>query len=198
LNLDLPGGVLYGRLALIGVGAVSSCILLPLLGLWFYRSDRVREIFETHDPNQYWTDRFPALVLGIVLLLGALILALHIAIFLQAAFPLFGQLLLGRQMVYVIAACILILGVLMFGVIRLKIWAWWGTALFTGLLAVSALMTFSKVNLVEIIQMMDLPAYERAFLSEFQLLQNLNLIGLVVVPLFALTTLVLKSRKYFK
>jgi hypothetical protein len=111
--------------------------LLPLLVLRFYRGEKVRAAFEQHDPNQYWTERTPFPILALLLLFLILIVGLHMAIFFQCIFPMFGLVLLGRQSVPWIALCILILGILMYGTARLKRWAWWGSVAFISLLTLS-------------------------------------------------------------
>jgi len=105
LKLDLSREVLWMRLALTAVFAGIVLILLPLLVLRFYRGEKVRAAFEQHDPNQYWMERTPFPILALLLLLAILIAGLHMAIFFQCIFPMFGLILLGRQSVPWIAYC---------------------------------------------------------------------------------------------
>jgi hypothetical protein len=197
-KLDLSREVLFLRSGVTGAAAVIFLILLPLLGLRFYRSEKVRSIFEAHDPNRYWTERTPLPVLALLLLFGIMILVLHIGIFFQSMFPVFGQILLGRSMVYVYSACILITGILIYGTARLKTWAWWSSLVFLSLLAVSTILSFSRYSFSDLIQMMDLPAYEVDFLNRIVLLQDYPLVGLLTGPLLAGIGLAIYSRRYFR
>jgi len=109
----------------------------------------------------------------------------------------FGRLLLGRPSAYIIALCVLIAGILMFGIVRLKLWAWWGALLYTAALAISCLLTFSRVSFIDILDRMDLPAFELAFLDRLTPLRDFLLVLLTVSPLLALLGLIIYSRRYF-
>jgi hypothetical protein len=109
----------------------------------------------------------------------------------------FGQVLLGRPSAYVIALCILITGILMFGIVRLKLWAWWGALGYTAALAISSLLTFSRYTFIEILDRMNLPAFELAFLDRLTPLQDFHLVVLTSVPLLAAIGLLVYSKRYF-
>jgi hypothetical protein len=196
-GLDLNWDIWLPRLVVIGVSALVFLILLPFLALRFYKSESVRSVFETHDSNHYWTERYPFPLLALLLLFTLMVIALHVAIFFQSLFPLFGQIMLGRQSVYWIALCILILGILIYGTARLKIWAWWSALLFVSLLSLSTLITFSRYSFYDIILMMKLPAYEMGFLDRLVLLHDYHLVGLFAVPLLITLGLVIYSKRYF-
>jgi len=110
---------------------------------------------------------------------------MHISIFVQNIFPIFGQIILGRASVYWISLCILILGILTVGIIRLKDWVWWGSLVYLSLLSVSSLISFSQHSFYEIIQMISLPTFEKELLEELTLVHDLYLVGLVAAPLLA-------------
>ncbi len=126
-----------------------------------------------------------------------IIIVLHLAIFFQGLFPLFGQLLLGRPSAYIISLCILIAGILIYGLVRLKMWAWWGALGYTAALAISCLLTFSRYSLTDILAMLNLPAYEMAFLDRMALLQDFSLVLLTTGPLLVALGLLVYSRRYF-
>ena len=120
LRLDLSREVLIFRLVAVGVAAFIFLVLLPVLGLWFYKSERVTAVFLAQDARAYWTERYPFPLLAALLLFVIIIIVLHLAIFFQGLFPLFGQLLLGRASARVIALCVLIAGILIYGLVRLR------------------------------------------------------------------------------
>lgn len=125
------------------------------------------------------------------------ILALHLAIFFQVALPLFGNMMFGRQAIYIIAFLIVTLLILVYGMIRLKLWAWWGALAYFSVLGVSVTMTFMKYSFSQIVSMMKLPEYEIEFLAKLVVLQNYRLIGFVAIPFFLTWGLLVYSRKYF-
>ena len=109
----------------------------------------------------------------------------------------FGQVLLGRPSAFVNALCILIAGILMFGIVRLKLWAWWGALVYTAALAISTLLTFSRYSFTDILDRMHLPAFELAFLDRLTPLRDFHLVVLTSVPLLAAIGLLVYSKRYF-
>lgn len=196
-NLELSQDQLITRLAIIGVFTFFSLILLPVLALWFYRNKKVSSLFWENDPYTYWTENFPFPLLALLLLYVIMIMVMHTAIFLQSLFPVFGQIIFGRQSVYLISLCILVLGILTVGIIRLKDWAWWGSLVYLTLLSVSSLISFSQHSFYEIIQMMSLPTFEKELLEELTLVHDFYLVGLVAAPLLAALGLLIYSKRYF-
>jgi hypothetical protein len=181
----------------IGVFLLFALVLLPVFGLWFYRSEKVKSVFGERDTKTYWTERYPFPLLALLLLYVIIIVVLHLAIFLQGLFPLFGQIMLGRPSAYVIALCILILGILIYGTVRLEKWAWWVSVVYVSLLAVSSAMSFSNYSFYDIIQMMNLPAYEMDLLDKMIVFHDMHITGLVVVPLGIALGLLVYSKRYF-
>lgn len=189
--------VLLTRGAIIGVAAVLSLLVLPILAMRFYRSEQIRLVFVQYDTNQYWTERYPFPLLAVLLLFVIMILGLHIAIFFQSLFPFFGSILLGRPAVYLVALCILLLGILIYGTVQLKPWAWWGSVVYVSVLSVSTAWSFSRYRVYDIILMLKLPAYEMAFLGKLPLVQEVYLVGLLTPPLLMALALIVYSRRYF-
>jgi len=197
LKLEISRDVLFVRLFIIGVSSFTFLILLPVLALWFYKSEKLRSVFEEHDSNRYWTERYPFPLLALLLLFVTMVTGMHIAIFFQSLFPMFRQIMLGRQSVYIISLCILILGILIYGTVRLEIWAWWGSLIYVSLLTISSVMSFSRHGFSDIILMMNLPTYEMEFLDKLTLLHDYHLVGLIAVPLLITLGLIIYSKRYF-
>lgn len=196
-KLDLEREIIITRLVLVIVSYLIALVILPLLALWFYKSEKVRSVFVAHDPNLYWTERYPFPLLAVFLLFFISIIVLHIAMFFQAMFPMFGRILLGRQSVYILALCSLIFIVLIYGITRLKLWAWWGSLVYVSLLTISSVMTFSRYRFYDIVQIMNLPAYELEFIDKMLLIHDYRLVGLITIPLLVIVGLIIYSRRYF-
>ena len=196
-KLDINQEILITRLTIIGIVSFISLILTPILTLWFYGSEKVKSAFEERDRNIYWTENYPFTLMALLLLFGIMILVMHIAIFFQSIFPLFGIIIFGRQSIYLVSLCILVLGILIVGIIRLKIWAWWASLVYLSLLSASAIISFSRHSFYEIIQMMNLPSYELEFISELTLIEDFHLASLITPPLFVGLGLLIYSKRYF-
>lgn len=184
------------QLFLVGAASISFLVLLPAAALWWYGRACVCTAFTAAPERPSWPETYPFPLLAVLLLFAAMIAALHVAMFLQAAFPLFGRIQFGRPSAYLIALCVVILGVLMYGIVKLKRWAWWGAIVFVALLAVSSAMTFTRYRFLDLIQMMNLPAYEMAFIGRMTVLHDFRLAGLVVVPLLVALALLIYSKRY--
>ncbi len=197
-KLDLNRDVLLFQLVTIGVASLFFLILLPILALWFYKSEKVRLVFEEHDSNRYWTEKFPLPLVALLLLFVIIIMVMHIAIFFQSMFPIFGRIMLGRQSVYIVSLCILIMGILIYGTVRLKTWAWWSSLAFISLLTISSVMSFARHSFYDIIIMMKLPAYEMELLDKLEFVHDYHLVGLVAIPLLITLGLVIYSKRYFE
>jgi len=113
-------------------------LVLPLIATFFLNMKNIRQAFETQDPRQYWTERYPFSLLVVLAMTAALLVALHFAIFLQGIFPWFGQILIGRSSARLIALNILLLGFLLFGLVKINPWARWGSIVYFALLLVSS------------------------------------------------------------
>lgn len=195
LGLSCDG--LFVKFATIGVSSIVCLILLPLLALRFYKSERVKAVFEAHDPNRYWIEKYPSPLQALLLLYAIMIIVLHVAIFFQGLFPLFGKIMLGRQPAYIIAACILILGILIYGTVRLKGWAWWGSLVFISLLTISSAMSFSLHSFFDIILMMNLPTDEMEFIDKMILIRDYHFVYLIALPLLVALGIIIYSKRYF-
>jgi hypothetical protein len=196
-GLDLSQGERLSNLVSWGILLLVAGLLFPALALGFYYHPMVKAAFTEHDPKLNWTERYPFPLLAVLLLLVIIIIVLHLAIFFQGLFPLFGSILLGRPSAYIISLSVLIAGILIYGLVRLKQWAWWGALGYTAALALSSLLTFSRYTFTAILDRMKLPAFELALLDRLTPLQDFSLVLLTSVPLLAACGLLVYSKRYF-
>jgi hypothetical protein len=187
----------YTRIWIVGGVSVAGLVIAPLLVLWFYNRPEVKAAFEAREVPSSWIEKTPFTLLPVLLLLSLQILVLHYVIFLQGIFPLFGRVIVGRPNVYWISLVILVTGILMYGLARLKPWAWWGTCGLTAALALSTGMTLPRYSFYELVSKLNLPAYEWEFVDQMVVLHDFHLTSLVVVPLLAALGLLLHSKRYF-
>jgi len=134
--------------------------LLPLLLIHFYRSRNVQGTFETHDANTCWTERLPLPILILAFLYLFYAVVLHVPIFFRGIFPLFGTFLFDLDGISLLTASILGLGLLTWGTLRRRSWAWWAALAFFLLLTVSTIVTFASTTYAELLAAMKFPAFE--------------------------------------
>jgi len=184
--------------ALIAViSVILSYTLVPGLLIWLYRSRDVKLTFETRDTNSYWIEAvpLPVLVLGSLFLLYAI--ALHILIFFNGIIPLFGFWLFGLQGILLIDILIMCLVGLIWGTLRLRTWAWWGSLAYFGLMTLSSILTLSRSSLLDILSAMNLPKMEMEILQRMPL-HGLHFAPLIGIPLLATLGIIVYSRRYFR
>lgn len=198
VKLELSQVERYPRMIPVSGAAFIFLILVPLLGLWSYQRPTVRAAFSVPAANNHWLERFPFPLQALLVLFVLMIISLHLAIFFQSLFPLFGKILLGRPAVYLISLCILILGFLIYGTVHLKRWAWWGALVFVSLMTVTSGWSFASHSFYEIILLMNLPSYEMAYLDQLVLLHDFHLVGLITPPLLISLGLIIFSKQYFQ
>jgi hypothetical protein len=196
-SLGIERKILLMQVCVIGVLSFILLLLVPALLMRFYGSEKVKAAFESHDSNRYWTERYPFLLLALLFLFLIMIVVFHLSVFFQGVFPLFGHIQLGRPSAYLDALCILILVILIYGTVQMNKWAWVGSLVFTLLLTISTVMTFSTCRFYDIILMMKLPAYEMEFINKMKVLHDFRLVGLFAVPLLAALGLIVYSKRYF-
>ena len=183
--------------ALVGVICVGlSYLVVPGLLIRFYRSRDVRLTFETRDPRSVGIENLPVPVLILGCLYVFYIIVLHVLIFFNGIFPLFGVYLTGLQGILVIDILSLCLALLVWVTFRLQAWAWWGSLVFLGGLTVSVTLTLARSSYLDILSNMGFPPREMAFLDGLPF-QGSHFAVLIGIPLFLTLGLIVYSKRYF-
>jgi hypothetical protein len=185
----------------------TMLIVAPLLGLsypvipgvliWFYRSKNVRLTFETKDPNSYWIERLPVAVLVLCLSYFFYIIVLHVSIFFNGIFPLFDVLMFDLQGIFLADLSIMLLVCLIWGTLKLKAWAWWGSLAYFSFLTFSSVLAFSKNGFSDIYTRMNFAPIE---IESFQKIpfQDFRFTALVGIPLFLTLGMIIYSKRHFR
>ena len=111
-----------GGVALIALLA-SSYFVLPWLGMRFYQGRNVRGTFEAHDQRSGALEAHPLAILVVCLLHMFFLIAQHVPLLFGGLFPLFGTLLGGLEGIYLIDVAVLVLGLLLWGTWKQRMWA---------------------------------------------------------------------------
>lgn len=173
--------------------------ILPGLLISVYRSRNVRLTFEMKDPKSYWTEQRPTVILVLCLLFLFYMVTLHMLIFFNGMFPLFGLLLFGIYGILLIDASIMCLACLTWGTLKLKPWAWWGSLAYFGFVAFSLILTFSIHSLSDIYPKMNLPTREIEALRQLpSSVQEFHFTVLAAVPLVLTLVVIIFSKRSFR
>jgi len=178
------------------VALALSYLVAPGLLIWFYRSRNVRLTFETKDPKTFWMERFPIPVLVLCSLYLFYVIVLHILIFFNGIFPLFGILLVDLQGILLLDILIVCLVCLTWGTFRLRTWAWWGSVIYFGLLTSSSILTLCRSSLSDILSSMKFAPTEMEALQGLPF-QGWLMAAFVGIPLLLTLGLIILSKRYF-
>ena len=136
----------------------------------------------------------PVLVLGILHLFYVLVL--HLPIFFNGAFPLFGIFLSGLRGILLLDISIVCLLFLTWGVMTLRMWGWWGSLAYWVLMVSSTMSTFATVSYLDILAVARFPATEMEILDGLPL-KGFHFAVLAAIPLLATLGVVLLARPHF-
>jgi len=206
-GLPLSAGLLFILFAskeLSPVGALiavilvgSSYLVLPGVLIRFYRSRDVQLTFEARDPSPSWVERIPLPVLTLCSLYLLYIVFLHVPILFNGVFPLFGVLLSGMPGIFVSDVLIMCLACLVWGMLRLRKWAWWGSLAYFGALTSSLMVTLPRFSLLDLFSKMHFPPREMEFLQGLPF-HGFHVALMLAIPLAVTLGLIIFSKRYFR
>jgi hypothetical protein len=189
---DIP----IGALPLLIVIFLLLYPILPIGLLLFYRSRRVRVALERDGSGSAALESKPLAHLVLGSLLTFYVLALHLPLLFNGAFPLFGRFLFDFNGLLVSQLAILVLIVVTWGVFRGRRWAWWGAVLYLAWMILSAATTFLARTPADLFAGMHLAETEREILRNVPL-QGVHLLLLFVAPLLVTLVLLIAWRRQF-
>jgi len=175
---------------------VLSYLALPALLIRFYQSRNVRLTFEARDPRSYSIEKLPLPILVLCALFLFYAVALHVPIFFNGIFPLFGVLIFGLQGILLIDVSILCLLGLAWGVLKRNTWAWWGSLIYFVLLILSLVLTLSRYSFSDILAGMIFSPTEMEALQGVPL-HGLHIAALIGIPLPITLGWIIFSKRYF-
>jgi hypothetical protein len=183
--------------AIIAVAAlVLSYAVVPGLLIRFYGGRNVRLTFEAKDSASYWIEKVPLPVLVVCAVLLFAVAVLHVLILFNGVFPFFHVLFSDLTGIALIDFSIIVLVLLIWGLWRLKGWAWWGSLLYWGFLSFSCIAALSRSTLADILSKMKFAPLEMEALGGIPL-HGVHLAALVGIPLLVTLGLIAYSRRYF-
>lgn len=179
------------------VASGLAYLVVPGSLIRFYRGKNVRRTFETRDPLPHWIETLPLPILILTTLFVFYVVILHVPLFLNGIFPLFGIWLSEMQGFLALDIAIVTLAFLTWGVISRKRWAWWGSVIYRVLLIVSIVVTFAQSEISEILSVMEFPPREMEMFEAVPL-HGIHFAPFIGLPLLATLGLLIFSRRYFE
>jgi hypothetical protein len=174
----------------------TSYLLLPGLLIRFYGSDKVVQVFETADPHISWIESRPIPVLVLGILFTFYIIVLHMPLFFNGIVPAFGAWQSGMDGYILLDVLILILVGLTWGILRAKIWIWWGSLVYFILLTSSLIITLLNTSFLDMLAAMDFPPFEMDIFQNMPV-QSTYFIPFLGIPLLVTIVLLLFSKRNF-
>jgi hypothetical protein len=183
--------------AMVFVGTVF--VIVPGILVSFYQSRHVRATCEARNPLPCWTDACPLPLLTLSLLLGFGAITLFVLpISANGVLPLFGKLLSG----VVGSLCCLGLAVLWaysaWAIYRLRIVGWWLVLISICVLMVSAWVTFTQIDVVEMYKTMGYSEQQLEMIKQYSFFQQHNMRYFSVAGAIPMLALLLFVKRYFR
>lgn len=174
-----------------------SYLVFPGLLIWFYQSRNVKLTFETKDANSYWIEKLPIPILVLCSLYLFYIVVLHMLILFNGMFPVFGVFLFGIRGIILLDISIACLVCLIWGTLRLRIWAWWGSLVYLGLITSSSILTLLKSSYSDVLSGLEFPPREIELLGGLPV-QGYHFAILIGLPLLLTWGVAILSRRHFR
>ena len=184
---------------ILGVGLLIFLLFLALPGflIRLLHTDRMVSIFEERHPHAPWVEKYPISFWILVFFILLSQLALHLAYFFKAIFPLFGELVFGRPSAYLLSMSILALAFILAGLVARQKWAWWGAVVYFTFFLISGFLSFFGLRFGRLLEMLVLPPYEMEIFGGVTLIQDLHLVWLVAYPLLVILVLLIQLRGFY-
>ena len=179
---------------------------IPLIMIWFYRTKNVLLTFNkiknnVNQNNNNLVNKIPIIVKTITVLFIFFIIVFHIHFLFNGFFPLFGKLLSGLNGFILIDIFIFLIGFLIWGLLRLKSWSWYGSIVYLIFLILSTAITLYKQNIKGLLSVMAFAPKEMEIINNITLRdwQISIILGVsVIMPLIITMILLAISKRYFK
>ncbi len=183
------------------LGCMSLFLLLvPLLLVIFYGRRDVKATCEARDPTPRWTDACPLPVLAISLFQAFsaaswLLMVLPVS---HTVVPFFGCLLSGAAAILFGLVVSAFLGYGAWAMYRLKLAGWWITLIGVVAMMASGLLTFSRVDMIEMYRQMGKSEQQIRQLQQFSFFQGHSMMLFIVLCMLPVLGYLLYVKKYFR
>lgn len=197
-NEQIPAGAaIFMKYTMMGFMAVFY-VIIPVVLVLFYGNKNVKATCEFRDTKIRWTDKCPLPVLALSLMFGFWVVSMLFMGFYGWTIPFFGFILSGVKGAVVVLVVMLLSGYIAWGTYRLSINAWWGAVLLVLCWAVSAVVTFSRVSMLDYYEKMNFPEQQLDIMKQYSGILQGNAMALFCgLSLVGFLGYLLYTRRYF-
>jgi hypothetical protein len=171
-------------------------LVFPAIFVLFYRSPHVKATCEFKDPHVRWTDKCPLPVLALSVMLGLGAVSLVLSAGSGFGIPFFGTVLRSAAGILATLAIAGLFAYLAWATYRLKISAWWATIAAFAFGFASAIVTFSRIDLMEFYRESGMPEEQLKVIEETGMIEKMNMPVMMGVSGVVLLGLLLWVRRY--
>ena len=183
--------VMFGTLSII-------YLALPGMFLFFYRSRHVKATCEARDVHARWTDRRPLPVLALSLMFGFWAASMLFLGFYNWVLPCCGFILTGPAGAIAAIAFMLLTGYISWGTWQLRVAAWWCAVLASVFWMLSTIITFSRLDLLELYEKMNFPPEQIEIMKQAAIPQSPTMIAFFIAWFVGFLVYLLYTKKFFK
>jgi hypothetical protein len=190
------------RLVVMLVSMIFMGILflaVPGVLVLFYQSRHVKATCETRDPSPRWTDACPLPVLGLSLWLGfGAVSMLTLPISIRGVIPVFGRLLSGVGGSLCCVGLAVLWAYSAWAVYQLRVVGWWIVLSSLCVMAASAWITFTQIDLLETYRVMGYPEKQIEVMKQFSFIHRHGMAYFSVAGAIPMLGLLLFVKRYFR
>lgn len=172
-------------------------IVIPGVMILFYGSRHVKATCEQRDPVIRWTDKCPLPVLGLSLVLSLGLIALPFSSVNGYSIPFFGIILNGVAGTVLMLVNGLVIAYMAWGIYKLKVQAWWCALVWTGIWFASGIVTFTRMDLMDLYEKMNLSAQKLESMRRIALPDKSNMLLITSISFVIYLLYLLYVRKFF-
>ena len=184
--------------AMVMVFSVFVFIVMPGAFVLFYGSRHVKATCEQKDPRKRWTDKAPLPVITLSSILGCMAISMPLMGFYRWTTHFFGVVLSGIPGAAIVLMYAILFAYAAWGTYKLQVNAWWCGFLSTFALAVSMVITFSRVSLGEFYEKMGVPQERLEIIQRFDLFHDPRVLILGGLGIIGFLGFMIYTKRYFK
>ncbi|HTS19462.1 MAG TPA: hypothetical protein VMP11_17940 [Verrucomicrobiae bacterium] len=193
-----PAAMVVVMLFMLGFLSVFF-LILPGILLLFYRSPHVKATCEARDPVPRWTDAcpLPVLALSLLFVYGAVWMGVILLCY-RGVMPFFGYLCSGLPGGALILLLIAVWLYCAWATYHLNPTGWWTAFAAIALLLISTVLTFSRVDLMEVYRQMGYSERQIELLQRYNYFTNQNMLVFIAISSMPFLVYLLFVKRYFR
>jgi hypothetical protein len=174
-------------------------IIVPAVWIFFYNSRNVKATCEMRDPVTRWTDACPLPVLALCLwLLFSVPMMLFMPVMGHGVMPFFGMFLTGLPGALLCLALAALWACAAWLLYKLDVRGWWLILIAMVVFMASALLTYSRHDMIEMYQLMGFPQAQIDQIKQIGLLTGNRMAWMTTFSMLPFLGYILFIKKYLR